>query len=174
MIVIKKIYLDKEGYSQYLNEIEQIREKIRNNSSNITEYQSDDAYGDGWHDNFAYEQAIKIENMLFHELDIKLKGLENIIVIEKKDNNNNYVDLNCIIDVMFDGEEQLESYIISGNSSSNINNDIPIITLNSPLGRATYKKKKGDFFSYQVDNLLLKGKIINIRKNNKKNKILFT
>lgn len=165
MIVIKKIYLDKEGYSQYLNEIEQIREKIRNNSSNITEYQSDDAYGDGWHDNFAYEQAVKTENMLFHELDIKLKGLENIVVIEKKDNNNNCVDLNCIIDVMFDGEEELESYIVSGNSSSNINNIIPVITLNSPLGRATYKKKKGDSFSYQVDNLILKGKIINIRKN---------
>lgn len=164
MIIIKKIYLDETGYKQYLNEIEEIREKIRKNSSNIAEYQSDDSYGDGWHDNFAYEQAIKIENMLFHELDTKLKGLKDIIVIDKKDNNNDFVDLNCIIDVMFDGEEELESYIVSGNSSSNINNDIPIITLNSPLGMATYKKKKGDYFSYQVDDLLLKGKIVNIRK----------
>ena len=59
-----KIYLDQEGYKNYLKEIEVIKEKIQKNSIDISEYIGDDAYGDGWHDNFAYEQAIKKENCL--------------------------------------------------------------------------------------------------------------
>jgi len=49
-----KIYLDQDGYENYLKELEQLREKIIKNSSDISEFMSDDAYGDGWHDNFAY------------------------------------------------------------------------------------------------------------------------
>ena len=70
-----KIYLDQDGYENYLKEIDRIREKIRKNSSDISEFASDDAYGDGWHDNFAYEQAIQKENALMYELNEKLKGL---------------------------------------------------------------------------------------------------
>ena len=41
-----RIYLDKKGYDEYLKQIEEIRAKIQKNSSDITEYQSSDAYGD--------------------------------------------------------------------------------------------------------------------------------
>ena len=66
-----KIYLDQEGYDNYLKELDEIREKIRKNNVDISEYMSDDAYGDSWHDNFAYEQAIKEESRLLYELNKK-------------------------------------------------------------------------------------------------------
>lgn len=47
-----KIYLSKEGYQKYLEKLENIKKKIEKNNIDITEYVSDDAYGDGWHDNF--------------------------------------------------------------------------------------------------------------------------
>ena len=70
-----KIYLDQEGYENHLKELEEIREKIRKNSSDISEFMSDDAYGDGWHDNFAYEQAIQKESSLLYELKKKEKAI---------------------------------------------------------------------------------------------------
>ena len=158
-----KIYLDEDGYKQYLEELEAIKKKIEANSRDITEYMSDDAYGDGWHDNFAYEQAMQKENVLKRDLDLKLKGLNNIVIVDSK-TKDDIVGLNKIVDVLFDGETEIESFLVTGNSSSNIDNDIPQVTINSPLGSALYKKKKNDIFSYNVDKNIITGKIIDIKK----------
>ena len=157
---MEKIYLDKEGYENYLKEIEQIREKLKNNSKDISLYMSDDAYGDSWHDNFAYEQAMIKENTLRHELEKKLKGLENIEII-KENKNGNEVCLNSVVDILIDGE--IETYILSGDTSSNNINEIVAITINSPLGKSIYKKKKGDSFTYQVDSEEISGTIVDIK-----------
>lgn len=37
------------------------------------------------------------------------------------------------------------------------------ITINSPLGRSIFKKKKMDSFQYEIDSNQIRGKIINIR-----------
>lgn len=53
-IIYRRSYgLSKEGYQKYLEELENIKKKIEKNNIDITEYISDDTYGDGWHDNFA-------------------------------------------------------------------------------------------------------------------------
>lgn len=157
-----KIYLDEDGYKQYLEELETIKKKIEANSRDIAEYMSDDAYGDGWHDNFAYEQAMQKENVLKRDLDLKLKGLNNIVIVDSK-TKDDVVGLNKIVDVLFDGETEIESFLVTGNSSSNIDNDIPQVTINSPLGSAIFKKKKNETFSYNVDKNTITGKIIDIR-----------
>ena len=157
-----KIYLDEKGYQNYLKELEQIRKKININSKDISEFQSDDAYGDGWHDNFAYEQAIQKENALFFEYQKKLKGLDQIeiIKIEKK---GNLVEIGSIVELRFDGELETEVYKVTGNTVSNFKNDQVEITLNSPLGKNIFHKKINDSFSYQVDNRKISGKIIDIK-----------
>lgn len=157
-----KIYLDEKGYQKYLKEIENIREKIKKNSADITEYQSDDAYGDGWHDNFAYEQAIQKENMLFHELDEKLRGLERIEIVKEKINNDK-VGINSIVEVKFEGEEESEIYKITGGTKSDIKDNSQDISINSPLGKSLNGKKVNDIFTYKVDNIEMIGKIIGIK-----------
>lgn len=155
-----KIYLDQEGYENYLKELDDIREKIIKNSSDISEYMSDDAYGDGWHDNFAYEQAIKKESSLLYQLNEKKKGLAKIEIINKKENTNK-VEIGSIVTVMIDDEKEI--YKITGNTVSNLNSDIPMITLNSPLGKSIYCKKINDTFSYEVDSNTIKGVIVDIK-----------
>ena len=162
---MSKIYLDEAGYQEYLKELEIIKKKIESNSKDIAEYMSDDAYGDGWHDNFAYEQAMQKENVLKRDLDLKLKGLNNIVIIKNKDKDG-VVGLNKIVDILFDGENEIETYILTGSSSSNMNSSIPTVTVNSPLGGAIFNKKKDDVFTYQVDKNTISGKIIDIRTNN--------
>lgn len=154
-----KIYLDQDGYENYLKELDEIREKIRKNSSDISEYMSDDAYGDTWHDNFAYEQAIKKESSLLHELKEKKMGLARIEII-KKNNNSDKVEIGSIVTVKIDNE--LEKYKLSGNTVSNLDSNIPEITVNSMLGKNIYHKKVGDSFSYKVDNENYKGIILEI------------
>ena len=112
----------------------------------------DDAYGDSWHDNFAYEQAIKKENALFYELHKKLEGLNNIEIVDTK-NSNDIVDIGSIVEIEIDDE--LEVYKLSGNTISDFNSDIPSITLNSLLGKSIYHKKVGDSFSYEIDDNLI-------------------
>lgn len=155
-----KIYLDEDGYQNYLKEIEELREKIRKNNVDISEFISDDAYGDGWHDNFAYEQAINKESSLLYELDKKKRGLSKIEIVTKK-NNNNKVELGSVVTVKIG--EDLEKYKLIGNTVSNFNEVIPNITLNSPLGKAIFNKKSGDIFSYLVDNIVIEGVIIEIK-----------
>ena len=155
-----KIYLDQDGYQNYLKEIEDIREKIRLNSSDISEYMGDDAYGDGWHDNFAYEQAIKKENALFYELHKKLEGLKDIEIVDKKIGSN-LVELGSIVELEIDGE--IEIYKLTGDTVSNFNGEIFSITLNSLLGKSIYHKCVGDSFLYKADNNVISGKIICIK-----------
>jgi len=155
-----KIYLDQEGYENYLKELDEIREKIRKNNSDISEYMSDDAYGDGWHDNFAYEQAIKKESSLLYELNKKKRGLAKIEIIERNSGSNK-VEIGSVVTVKIDDEE--ETYKLSGNTVSNLDSGIFEITLNSKLGKSIYHKRVGDGFSYKVDNNSFSGVITEIK-----------
>ena len=158
---MKKIYLDQKGYDNYLKELEEIREKIRNNSSDISEYMSDDAYGDTWHDNFAYEQAIKKENALFYEYKKKLDGL-NCIEIVNNQNSNACVNIGNIVEIKFDDELENEFYKLTGNTVSAVEDGIVCITVNSPLGKNIFKKKKNDVFKFEVDSKIISGQIVDI------------
>lgn len=158
---MEKIYLDQDGYDNYLKELDEIREKIRNNSSDISEYMSDDAYGDTWHDNFAYEQAIKKENALFYEYKKKLEGL-NYIEIVDVNTLKECVDIGAVVEIKFDDESESEFYKITGNTVSTVENGMVAITINSPLGKNIFKKKKNESFKFEVDSQIISGYIVNI------------
>lgn len=157
-----KIYSDQKGYDNYIKELEDIREKIQKNSSNISEFASDDAYGDGWHDNFAYEQAVQKENALLYQYHQKLEGLNKIEIIESCKNLDS-VEIGSVVEIQFEGEYDTEIYTLTGNTTSSMDDDKMSITINSPLGRSIFKKKKMDSFQYEIDSNQIRGKIINIR-----------
>lgn len=126
----------------------------------MAEYQSDDAFGDGWHDNFAYEQAIQKDNSLSIELNKKIKDIENIVIVEKM-NDKSIVDLGAIVELDF-GDNKNEKYVLTGGYNSNFDAEIPEITINSPLGMAIYKKKINEVFEYEVGNNSISGRIMSI------------
>lgn len=155
-----KIFVSLEGYQEYLKELDQIREKIRKNSASMSEYMSDDAYGDGWHDNFAYEEARKMEYQLFLEYEKKLKGLNQLEIVKKKESDT--IDLDTYFLFQFeDGEE--EWYQLVGSTKSKENEKYMSITLNSPFGRSVYGKKGGDVVRYFVDGIEYRGVILDRR-----------
>ena len=77
---MKEILVDEFGYKQFLEELENLKQQsLLISSIGSEEYQN--AIGDGWHDNFAYEQAIKKEsNLLYAVADMPAASLDTEII----------------------------------------------------------------------------------------------
>lgn len=162
---MEEILVDENGYQQYLDEVEKLKRLSVNNLTAGSEAYTD-AIGDGWHDNFAFEQAIiedrnistKINNLLLKKPFIKVITLQNL---EKELINIGDI---LVLEIKY-AEDDIERVKIklTGNYSPNINleNNIQEITLNSPLGRAIYKKSINDEnINYVAQNKKIKIKVI--------------
>lgn len=148
----EKIYLDKEGYEQYLNKIEKLKDQLKNNSK-LKSSAHTSAIGDGWHDNFPFEEAKRLEGMIIKELERKYAGLKRIVVVENT-NNIDVVNINDIVRLHLDfGDNDIEEglYRLIGGTSPNVIDDIQEITLNSKLGSSIYNKKINTKTNYIVN-----------------------
>jgi transcription elongation factor greA len=150
--VSNKIYLTREGYEEYLKEIEDLKQEFNNKAKGGTEA-AEAAVGDGWHDNFDFEEAKKFEYSLAYKLKEKINNLSNIEIIENTSNNsiniNDYIYLTLIY-----SEDDKEEIIVKliGSPNPNLNAKYHEITLNSPLGRELLNKGKNYQGSYLANN----------------------
>ncbi|MDD6223699.1 MAG: GreA/GreB family elongation factor [bacterium] len=62
----------------------------------------------------------------------------------------------------FDDESESEFYKLTGNTVSTVENYIIGITLNSPLGKSIFRKKKNESFKFEVDSKIIIGHVVNI------------
>ena len=60
---MKEILVNIEGYNQFFDEFEKLNNSLTSNAAHGSEVYAD-AVGDGWHDNFAYEDAMRKEKMI--------------------------------------------------------------------------------------------------------------
>ena len=161
---MEEILVDENGYQQYLDEIEKMKKLSLNNLIAGSEAYND-AIGDGWHDNFAFEQTIiedriiatKINNLLSKKPFIKVITIENL-----KKEIINIGDI-LVLEIKY-AEEEIEKIKIklTGNyfPNTNLEDGIQEITLNSPLGKAIYKKNiKDDDINYMVLNKKIEIKV---------------
>lgn len=156
---MEKILLTKEGYEQFNKILDSLEKKSNDNGINTTEV-CISAVGDGWHDNFAFEALIEDERKLSYQIN-KMNQDKTKIEIIQDYYKENYVNINNIVSLKFiyDNENELEDLILTGNYIPNENE----ITLNSPLGKAIYKKKIGEIVEYVVSENNIKVEIINIK-----------
>jgi transcription elongation GreA/GreB family factor len=147
-----KIYLDREGYQEYLRELEKIKKELQENSFNKSSSYVD-AVGDGWHDNFAFEESKRKELGIIRKLEEKLIGLSRIVILEKEDSNEN-VNIGDLVKLKIhydldDVEENI--FRLIGGTLPDISAEIIEITLNSPIGTAIFKKKIGEKTFYMQE-----------------------
>lgn len=120
--------------------------------------------GDGFHDNFAFEQAEIKERGLLREitdLQLKLDEAEIIDIDEEANNANGKVSIGSKVTVKleFDGEEEEETYTITGGYGNMLKN---IVSIQSPLGQCLINKTVGFEGSYTVDGNVTVVKIVEI------------
>jgi len=146
------IYLDKEGYDNFLEDIEELKRKL--NANNKERKNAFDAgAGDGW-DSPEFEEIERNERMLSGELQRKYDELSRVVIIEKKANSD-VVNIGDIIKAdMYYSDDDIEEELfklVGGMPAFDLNAGIQEISINSPIGDAIYQRKIGDKCSYSVN-----------------------
>ena len=162
---MKEILVDENGYNQFLEELEKLKQQSLLISSVGSEaYQ--DAIGDGWHDNFAFEESMRQGRSIATRIENMLKTKQYLKIIETKIKNNSLINIGDVLRVkIYYSDDDIEETTIklTGNFIPIIENenDIQEITLNSPLGKALYlKNMKDDNINYDVNDNKIKITII--------------
>ena len=151
---MKEILLSEEGYKQYLSEVEKMKNLIDSNATVGSEAYRN-AVGDGWHDNFAFEETMR-EN---RTMNSKLKSLMDdsryikVITNKKKKENTIGIDDKVRIQVTY-FKDDVEEYdvLLTGNYLPDTESEITEITLNSPIGKAIYQKKENDQINTKIND----------------------
>ena len=149
-----KIFLTKEGYDQLLVSIDKLYEQLKKN--NIQKSKAyDDGVGDGWHDNFDFEEAVRNEFLIMNEIKEKRNILNNVEIIEDSDKNDDVINLEDIFKIrLFFEDDDYDDCVFKLVGKYNVKEykDYQEISLNSPLGISVYKKEINKEFEYQVDD----------------------
>ena len=157
-----KIYLTADGYKQYCEEIGKIEAELLKNTDYKVQAISE-APGDGWHDNFAYEDACRNESMLQKRLEQLLKQKGKIELIDSSICDQNLVNIGDVVKLEFiydDGDTEVEEVRLTGNWKVSLDELAQEVSLNSPLGRAIYLQKIGSIVSYSVNDQEIHIKIL--------------
>lgn len=149
---MKEILVDNEGYNQFCDELERLKELSKSNSTLGSEVYRD-AIGDGWHDNFAFEQTMRDSRLIAKRIDDMLEKRKYLKVVKDNRKNNNLVNIGdtVVVEIKYsDIDIEKEIIKLTGKYIPNTDNDINEISLNSPLGMSLYKSKIGSTVNYLV------------------------
>lgn len=152
---MKEILVNEEGYNQFFEELEKLKKLLTSNASAGSEAYNE-AVGDGWHDNFAYEEAVRQERYFINKIDKMQKQKPYLKVVKDKECLDDTVNINDVVEVLIKySEDDFEKEILklTGKYFPNTNNinGIKEISLNSPIGKAIYKKKIKSTVIYSVN-----------------------
>ena len=148
----KEVYLNQEGYDEYLKSINDLSLQLKQNSA-IKGSSYEVAIGDGWHDNFAFEDAKRQELAIINEIETKKALLEDIKIIPPRKINKERIDINDIVKLKlyFTEDEVEESWFkLTGKFYPQEGKGYQEITYNSPLGFALYNKQVGRTIIYET------------------------
>ena len=152
---IEPIYMDQNGYNEIIKEIEILKQRLRKNNSGRKEAFNAGA-GDGW-DSPEFEEIERNENLILGELQKRYNELSRIVIVEKE-NNSEIIDIGDIIlaNIIYDVDDAEDIIFklvgtLGGNQSQ-----YQEVSINSPLGKAVYKKSIGDTCSYEVNKNMIK------------------
>ena len=153
-----KILVDENGYKQFFDELE----RLKKHAEEIAAFGSEsceDAVGDGWHDNFAFEESVRESRKLAQLIDNMLNKQKDLEIIKDNKKEAELVNLYDVIDIKIkysEDDEEDEVIKLTGKYIPNIEGNIKEVSLNSPLGKALYKSKVGSEVFYNVGNIKIK------------------
>lgn len=160
---MKDILVDTEGFNQYYEELNRLKDLSLSIASIGSESYAD-AVGDGWHDNFAFEDTMRESRKIASRINKMLEDEKYLKIVDKKSNSDDIIDIGDIlkIKVIYDIDD-IEEYTIKLTGKYMIDNNAKIkeISLNSPIGRSIYLKNINDDIGYYVNDKKISIKIIN-------------
>lgn len=160
---MKDILVDTDGFNQYYEELNRLKDLSLSIASIGSESYAD-AVGDGWHDNFAFEDTMRESRKIASRINKMLEDEKNLKIVDKKSTSDDIIDIGDVlkIKVIYDIDD-IEEYTIKLTGKYMINNDAKIkeVSLNSPIGRSIYLKSINDNdICYYVNDKKISIKII--------------
>lgn len=161
---MKDILVDTDGFNQYYEELNRLKELSLSIASIGSESYAD-AVGDGWHDNFAFEDAMRESRKIASRINKILEDEKYLKIVDKKSTSDDIIDIGDILTIRVTYDiDDIEEYTIKLTGKYMIDNNANIeeISLNSPIGRSIYLKNINDNnISYYVNDKKISIKIIN-------------
>ena len=149
---MKALLVDKNGYEQFFEEFDKLKMSLTSNAAHGSEVYAD-AVGDEWHDNFAYEEAMRQEKMIQTKIMEMTKQKDLLKVIDAIPYSDDYVCIDDKIEVSIKySDEDSDIEIIKLTGKFRPDDDLGEVSLNSPIGNAIYKQTIGDTVIYEVNN----------------------
>ena len=160
---MKDILVDTEGFNQYYEELNRLKDLSLSIASIGSESYAD-AVGDGWHDNFAFEDTMRESRKIASRINKMLEDEKYLKIVDKKSNSDDIIDIGDIlkIKVIYDIDD-IEEYTIKLTGKYMIDNNAKIkeVSLNSPIGRSIYLKIINDnVIHYYLNHKKISIKII--------------
>jgi len=161
---MKDVLVDTDGFNQYYEELNRLKDLSLSIASIGSESYAD-AVGDGWHDNFAFEESMRESVKIASRIDRMIEEEMYLKVVHRKNYHNDIIDIGDILTVLviYD-EDDKEEYTIKLTGKYMIDNNVKIkeVSLNSPIGRSIYLKNINDNDThYYVNDKKISIKIIN-------------
>ena len=161
---MKDVLVDTDGFNQYYEELNRLKD-ISLSIASIGSESYADAVGDGWHDNFAFEDTMRESRKIASRINKMLEDEKYLKIVDKKSYSDDIIDVGDIlkIKVIYDIDD-IEEYTIKLTGKYMIDNNAKIkeISLNSPIGRSIYLKNiNDDDIGYYVNDKKISIKIIN-------------
>lgn len=160
---MKDILVDTDGFNQYYEELNKLKDLSLSIASIGSESYAD-AVGDGWHDNFAFEDTMRESRKIASRINKMLEDEKNLKIVDRKSTSDDIIDIGDIlmIEVIYDIDD-IEEYTIKLTGKYMIDNNAKIkeVSLNSPIGRSIYLKNINDNdIGYYVNDKKISIKII--------------
>lgn len=161
---MRDVLVDTDGFNQYYEELNRLKD-ISLSIASIGSESYADAVGDGWHDNFAFEDTMRESRKIASRINKMLEDEKYLKIVDKKSNSDDIIDIGDIlkIKVIYDIDD-IEEYTVKLTGKYMIDNNAKIkeISLNSPIGRSIYLKNiNDDDIGYYVNDKKISIKIIN-------------
>ena len=157
------ILVDESGYKQYFEELEKLKQ-LSLETSTIGSQAFDDAIGDGWHDNFAFEETMRESRAIASRIDKMISEEKKLKIIKPKKLGDDFINIGDSFEVEFrysDNDIEVEQLTLTGKYKPNSDLEIKEISLNSPLGQAVYQKRINSSVSYFVNEVEINITILN-------------
>ena len=131
---MKDVLVDTDGFNQYYEELNRLKD-ISLSIASIGSESYADAVGDGWHDNFAFEDTMRESRKIASRINKMLEDEKYLKIVDRKRTSDDIIDNNA---------------------------KIKEVSLNSPIGRSIYLKNINDNDThYYVNDKKISIKIIN-------------
>ena len=120
---MKDILVDTDGFNQYYEELNKLKDLSLSIASIGSESYAD-AVGDGWHDNFAFEDTIRESRKIASRINKMLEDEKNLKIVDRKSTSDDIIDIGDIlmIKVIYDVDD-IEKYTIKLTGKYMIDNN---------------------------------------------------